>query len=66
NPRFTLPERPFLAQSPPFVVKLVVRGNNANDTSYIPMKTTNKKMTKIPEQKKPKKIGSIKLLHKCW
>ncbi|CAJ0846557.1 14648_t:CDS:1, partial [Entrophospora sp. SA101] len=39
NPRFTLPERPFLAQSPPFVVKLVVRGNNANDTSYIPMKS---------------------------
>ncbi|CAJ0826405.1 196_t:CDS:10 [Entrophospora sp. SA101] len=59
NPRFTLPERPFLAQSPPFVVKLVVRGNNANDTSYIPMKiqiiATNKKMTIIPEQKETKK-----------
>ncbi|CAJ0646788.1 16258_t:CDS:2, partial [Entrophospora sp. SA101] len=35
---FTLPERPFLAQSPPFAVKIVVRGNNANDMSYIPMK----------------------------
>ncbi|CAJ0765217.1 3420_t:CDS:2, partial [Entrophospora sp. SA101] len=56
---FTLPERPFLAQSPPFAVKIVVRGNNANDMSYIPMKiqiiATNKKMTIIPEQKETKK-----------